>query len=260
MTDEPADLVEKWLTSAKPTYPVAILKNADAIESFLNVKGFPSAGVVDPQGTVRFAGWSGDSEKALGNALAEAKKAPLWPKSLAKVTKLIQENQAAAYAEVKKLLEGGKLAPEDAKVAESFRAHLEGQAASALADGRKSLEDGFVARAHARAKPYASGFPASADCAKLIQELEALPDFKKEMAGGAEFAAVGELLDEDEYTEAFEKYKSIGKKYAGTKIGENALKDAKRLISDGLPGFQPTCEECRNKRRACDRHKEDVKL
>jgi hypothetical protein len=263
VTDEPAELVAKWIARAKPTYPVAILKNADKIEEFLGVQGFPSAGVVGPDGLVTFAGLSWNADNALDKAHDKAKKTPLWPKSLGKVAKLASENGPAAYAEIKKLIAAAQLPAPDQKVAESFRDYLEARAAAALAEARAEQKDGFIARASARLTPIANAdppFPATGECAQLLKELQALPEYKKEVAGGAEYDAVEELLEKGKFLEAIEKYKAIGKKYAGTHIAENAMKDARHMFSDGLAGYEPACPDCQKKRRACDRHEKEVKL
>jgi hypothetical protein len=94
----------------------------------------------------------------------------------------------------------------------------------------------------------------------LLKELQASPDFKKEVAGGEAYLAAELLEKEKEYLEAFEAFKGVSKKFAGTKIGENARNKAERLRDDGLPGFEPSCEGCYTSRRACSRHRRDVKL
>ena len=266
MTDESPDLVRKWLASAKPEYPVAILKaeSASQIEGFLQLQGFPTAAVIDPNGLVSFAGISWDSEKALESAQAGPTKSPLWPKALAKVNGLLGKDQPQkAYAELVKLLDAKTLSADDQKTAEGFRGYLEGQAGQALTESRSDQKNGYVARAATRLEPYASAsppFPASAECATLLKELQALPDFKKEVSGGGEYDAVDELLGKHKYLEAIQKYAAIGKKYAGTRIGENAIKTAKQMVADGMAGFQHTCMECRKKSRACEKHEKEVKL
>lgn len=266
MTDESPDLVRKWLASAKPEYPVAILKpeSAKQLEGFVNLQGFPTAAIIDPNGLVSFAGFSFDSGKALENAQAEATKSPLWPKSLAKVNGLLgKEEPQKAYAELVKLIDAKTLSADDQRIAEGFRAYLEGQASQALTESRAYQKDGFIALASTRLEPYANAsppFPASAECATLLKELQALPDFKKELSGGAEYDAVEELLGKHKYLEAIQKYAAIGKKYAGTRIGENATKIAKQMVADGMAGFQATCMECKKKSRACEKHEKEVKL
>ncbi len=36
--------------------------------------------------------------------------------------------------------------------------------------------------------------------------------------------------------------------------------EAKRINDAGLPGYKPTCGDCRKQKRACARHAETVKL
>ena len=112
-------------------------------------------------------------------------------------------------------------------------------------------------------QPYSSAappFPTTADSLALVKELEALPDFKKEVAGGELFLEAETLEGDGEYLEAFETYKSAAKKFAGTKIAANAKAAAEKLRTEGKPGFESACDDCRKERRACAKHKEDVKL
>ena len=264
MTDESPELVAKWVARAKPSYPVAILKNAEQFEDFLNVKGFPTCAVIDPQGLVAYAGFSGMEEGPLGDALDQAKKAPLWPKSLAKVTKLMQSADASkAYGELKKLVDGGKLTEQDQPFVNRFLAYLEGGAQDDLTEARALHERGHLLKAVKKLELFANAqppFPSSKEGAELLKEIQGAPDFKKEAAGGEEFAQGETLEDEGEFLEAFEVYKGIAKKFSGTKIAENARKRAEELRSEGKPGFESSCNGCRKAGRACDKHKKDVKL
>jgi len=261
VTDEPADLVNEWIAMAKPKYPIATLRGG--LESFLQVKGFPTCAVIDPEGIVRYAGYTGMEEGALGDALGATKKQPLWPKSLSKAVKLMGGDPAKAYAELKKMQAAGDLAEEDLPRLQDFVAYLEGRAADALTKARGEREKGFFFRALDAVEAYAGAeppFPATADCAKLREELQALPDIKKELAGGEAYEKALVLEKDKDYLEAFNAYKSAAKKYAGTKIGENARARAEEIRTDGLPGYVSACDSCRSGKRACEKHKEDVKL
>ncbi len=251
----------EWIAKAKPTYPIAITRGA--FEKQIDVPHFPYCAVIGPDGNIAYAGNSGMEEGALGDSLASAKKAPLWPKSLAKVTKLMMGDPIKAYGELKKLGEGGKVGESDKPYVDSFVAYLEEQAKAALADARSLHGSGHVFKAVRKIEAYSTAqppFPISADGAALMKELQALPDYKKELAGGEAYATAEQLEKDNEFLDAFEGFKSVSKKFAGTKIGENAKAQAERLRTEGMPGYEPACESCGQARRACDKHKKDVKL
>lgn len=245
----------------KPTYPIAI--TGGAFERQINVPHFPFSAVIGPDGSIAYAGNTGGGEKILDEALARSKKEPLWPKSLAKIAKLMRGDPLKAYAELRKLVDGGKVAEADKPYTDTFVAYLEDQARAALDDARAQKENGHVLKAvraierYARAVP---AFPSTAESADLLKELQAAPDFKKELAGGEAYLEGEQLEKEKEYLDAFDAYKSVAKKFAGTRIGENARAQAERIRSDGLPGFAKACEDCYRGKRACGKHKVDVKL
>ena len=69
-----------------------------------------------------------------------------------------------------------------------------------------------------------------------------------------------ELEGEGEFTKAFEQYKTVVKTCADAKIVVPARAAAERLIKDGMPGFKKACNSCRSAKRACAKHKEEMKL
>ena len=261
MTDESPEIVSEWLAKAKPSYPIAITKGG--FESFIKVPYFPYCAVVGPDGNIAYAGDSGMEESALDGALAKSKKDGLWPKSLGKVTKSMLGDPIKAYGDLKKLIEGGKLTPEEKPFIDGFVAYLENGAKSALTEAKSFQEKGQVLKAVRKIEGYSAAvppFPSSADSATLLKELQALPEFKKEVAGGEAYLAAEKLEKDYEYLDAFEGYKAITKKFAGTKIADNARADAERIRTSGMAGYEPDCENCHAAKRACEKHKKDVKL
>jgi len=261
VTDETPDVVQAWLTKAKPTYPIAIA--GGAFEQFIKVPHFPYSAVIGPDGNISYAGDSGGGEGCIETGLGKSKKEALWPKSLSKVTKLMMGDPVKAYGELKKLVADPKLVPQDKAQVDKFVAFLEGQAQSSLTDARTLSEKGQILKAVRKIEAYSLAqpqFPSSADSTTLLKELQALPDFKKEVAGGEAYLAAEQLEKNSEYLDAFEGFKSVSKKFVGTKIADNAKVQAERIKNDGLPGMEPDCESCAKARRACDKHKKDVKL
>jgi len=226
------------------------------------VKGFPTKGVIAPDGTLVYAGYS--AESALSDAMADASKSPLWPKKVNKVAELASGGQKGkAYAELRGLLGKGGLADDEQKAADKLLAWLEGEAQDALDNARKSYAEGHVYEAVLATRPYAAAkppFPVTEDAASFLAELEALPSFKGEMKGGELFAEGKDLELSREYLDAFDAYKKIVKKYGDAKIAEVAREAAEDLMARGMPGYEKACPSCMDHKRACDKHLEAVRL
>jgi triphosphoribosyl-dephospho-CoA synthetase len=103
-------------------------------------------------------------------------------------------------------------------------------------------------------------FPATEDCRAFLKELEALPRYGDEMKGGELHREARAHSDGMEYSDAIEVYKTILKKYEGTKIAAVAQEEAKDLISKGMVGYKKVCPECQKANRACARHHEEADL
>jgi len=261
VTDESPEIVQAWLARAKPKYPIAITKGA--FENQIKVPHFPYSAVIGPDGMIAYAGESGGGEGCINTGLAKSKKESLWPKSLSKVTKVMMGDPIKAYGELKKMLAEGKVVAQDKPHVDNFVAFLESQAQSNLAEARAFSEKGLVLKAVRKIEAYSLAqpqFPSSVDSTTLLKELQALPDFKKEVAGGEAYLAAEQLEKDKEYLDAFEGFKSVSKKFAGTKVADNARAQAERIKSEGLPGSEPDCENCYRAKRACEKHRKDVKL
>jgi len=164
---------------------------------------------------------------------------------------------------VLKLITSGKLADGDLVIAQGFQSYLEGMASRALASAQGQAEDGFLFNAVQTAAPFADAkppFPASAECAALLTELAASEGYKKELKGGEKYAGALALLDEGDHAGAFKAFKGVMKKYKGTSIAEHALSRAREIRDGGMIGYRSSCTICRDRRKACAKHEEKVKL
>src|SRR6185295_4723225 len=121
-------------------YPIAITRGA--FQKQIAVPHYPYCAVLGPDGSIAYSGDTGMEGAALDGALSSSKKAPLWPKSLAKVTSLMMGDPVKAYGELKKLNEAGKVVEADKPYVERFVAFLEGQAKSALTDAQDLSKKG----------------------------------------------------------------------------------------------------------------------
>lgn len=262
VTDESPALVDAWVAKNKPSYPVVILKSGK-FESFLGVQFFPTGAVIAPDGKLLYSGSAGMVSGPLGDAMSKAEKGSAFPKCLAKASKYMRENQLAeSYAEVLELLEG-TLDDADRPFVERFKTYLKAQASDALSDGKALVEAGYVYEALNRVEDFAEAepaFPATPDCRALVTSLRELPEFKDEMKGGEKLLEARQHEDAGEYEDAVKVYKAVYKKYDGTRIAANAREAARDLVDRGMPGYRASCQDCRQGRRACDKHHEDVKL
>ncbi|HED64741.1 MAG TPA: hypothetical protein ENJ09_04210 [Planctomycetes bacterium] len=265
MTDEPPSLVDAWVAKNHPTYPIVCLKNG-AFEKFLGVRFFPTGAVIRPDGTLAFAGSLGKINGPLKAAMADAEKRPLFPKALAKARAKMRDGHFAdAYGRVRALLEADKLAGDDRAFAEGLRTYLEDLAKTALDDSQQLAKAGKIYAAVRNVAGFENAnppFPVSESIQSMLDELSQLPNYKKELAGGEKFAEAEALEAEAEYADAFKAYRTIWKKYAGTRIGELAHERAADIQGKGQPGWNANCDVCRRSRTrsACPKHAKKVKL
>jgi hypothetical protein len=266
VTDEEPSIVDPWVKRVKPGYPMAILKR-ETLESVLKVDAFPCEAVIDTEGKIAYSDGYGrkGSGGALSAAMKKATKGPLWPKKLAKVSDLIATGQLdKSYAELKKAQAGAdEFTPEEKAAFDKLQAFLEGAAAEAHTEGRALLDAGYVLNARTRIEPFAKAeppFPATADCVKLLAELEAVPEYKAELKAGEKYLEAQELERAGEYLDAFKAYKAIVNGFEATKMAGIARTEAEQLITEGKPGYDRNCQDCRAAKRACADHAEKVKL
>jgi hypothetical protein len=260
VTDEKTELVDAFVAKRKPTYPIVILKT-DALEKALKVPHFPFNGVIDPTGTLSYAGDS--PQGALGDAMKVAKPGPIWPKKLLPAAQALRaQDLDGAWAQLELVAKDAALDARDTAVLGRFRAFVERSVADQLDAAKKSADAGFVYDAVQVLTPLAAAkaLPARADAEQRLADLRALPKFDLELKGGEAFVAAAKLESSGEFSDAFDAFKGLSKKYAAAKIGPLAFARAKSLVDRGLPGYKSTCPKCQAARKACAKHAEDVKL
>jgi hypothetical protein len=263
VTDEEVSLVDGWFAKVGPKYPIAVLKDG-AFEDALNVAFFPTAAVISPDGKLVFSGSASDAHGYLSDALGDAKKGSVYPKPLVKAMKAYREGDSGkAYSEVCKAIEDTGLSEAERGFVERTKAFFETAAADALTGAKELLEEGWIWKAHKRVEPVANAsppYPCAEEAAALLKSLQETPSFEDEMRGGELYSDASAVERENDFTKAAKLYKALHKKYEQTRIGAHALDRAKEIVEKGLPGFREQCENCVDARRACAKHKEDVKL
>jgi len=266
VTDEELSIVDPWIKRAKPGYPIVAVKGGE-FDAALKVDAFPCQAVIDTEGKIAYSDGFGraSAEGPLSAAMAKATKGSIWPKKFASTADLIGTGALdKSYAEFKKQLGGAAdFTPEEKSAATKLQTFLEGSAVEAQNDAKNLFSGGRIYDAHKRLEMFAKAappFPATPDCAKLMVEVEAAPDYKNEMKAGEQFLAAQELERAQAYSDAFKAYKAIIKSLATTKMADFAKKRAEDLMSRGMLGYEPACEKCMEAKKACEKHAEKGKL
>ena len=263
VTDESVELVDKWVKENEPGYPIVILADS-SVEDALGVAYFPTAAVIDPEGKIIFAGSAGEYSSPLKKAMGDAEKGSVIPKVFSKFNKYLKAgNTGKAYDTVMGMLESGKLEGSELSWGRKLQTWLEGEAATALNEGKAKLEAGWVYLARKEVEGLDDskvGYPNLAEVNAFIEQLEALENFKDEMKAGELYEDVKAELSEWEFGKAVKSYKQIYTKYSKTRIAAHARAAAEEIVNQGLPGIKKSCDNCRRKRQACSKHEESVKL
>lgn len=259
MTDEAEDLVDKWVASKKKTgYPIAILDGQ--LEEMLGVPHFPFNGVIGPDGKIAYAGDS--PESTLKKALKEARPGSMWPKALAGVAQLLRSGKIGeAWVELQANKAG--LSDQEKAVHERFSTYVTTISGAAVTQAQELVKADKIYAAFQKVEAIANAkpeLPATPDAVKLVAELKALPTFDLEMKGGEMFAAALAKEEARDYAAAVNAYRDVLKKCEGAKIAAVARKQAENLINKGMPGFEPSCEKCKNQKKACPKHAKEMKL
>jgi hypothetical protein len=252
------DVVDKWYASKKKTgYPIVILDGQ--LEKVLGVPHFPFTGVIDPDGNLSYAGDS--PEGAIKKGMKNAKPGSMWPKKLASAATLLRNGKLGeAWAE----LQGMKgLDDREKTVHDKFTTYISEASADTVKTAQDLLKKDMVYAAMQKVEGVANAkpeLPATPDAVKLVGEIKAVPNFDNEMKGGELYADALEKESQEAYLEAVNLLKSVIKKAEGTKIADVAQKRAQDLISKGMPGYEPTCDKCVKRKKACEKHAKPVKL
>lgn len=226
VTDEPPELVDEFVKTYEPSYPIVITKDR-TLEQHLGVKGFPTAAVVEPSGKITWKDHFGYDD-ALDTAHKSADKVPLVPKTFAKVHKeIMAQDLPGAYGELVKVLDKGRLDESDQAFGDRARAWLEGEASSALARGTALVEDGWVWRAVNMVEPFTKGktpFPNQQELETFIETEQARKGFKDEMKAGEMYAEANALArSKRTVKDGIELFDKLVKKYDDTAIAAHAL-------------------------------------
>lgn len=227
VTNESPVLVEAWIERHGAEFPIVCTSNTE-FEAALWVRSFPTIGIVDPMGTLTFAGDHQTFGSPLKEALKKSEAQPYYPKKLAKVVGLFREGKRTqAFVELGKLLDKGKLKAEDQARAEALALWFEKEAAGGLERARAHVEGGNVEMALREAEPLAESkrpFAVSPEAAALVEAIRADENFKRALKASKAFNEARILEGSSESIDrAIKAYVKIGKDFEGLPIATLAL-------------------------------------
>ncbi len=226
VTDEPAEVVDQFVATYQPTYPIVITKD-NSFERHLGVKSFPTAAVIDTKGDISWLGHFG-FEGAVKNAQKGADRSPLWPEPFAKAEKKLNDHDmAGAYAEVSKTIEKKPLDDEEAAFGARAKTWLESEASTAFTRAKALVAAGSVYMAMTKLEPYVDGdapFPEHQEMVTFLEEQRSRDGFKDEMKAGGMLVEANDLArNKRTVKDAIEMFEEIVRTYAGTAVADVAL-------------------------------------
>lgn len=217
---------EAWISELGVQYPYAYFGDGKLSEA-TGHKGYPHAALVDPKGTIVWAGHpSSLSNGTVESALKGASKyiSYGWPKEFQKVAKAVNEGDfGAAIAEATKLAAAGTERGEEVKAA------VVGMLDVCIADMNAAMEGGDFYAANEIAERLSGklkGLDQDQAVAAVLERLKKDKDVKTILKGQTALQKVmqGELRKDKQVEAAMAKAEKIAKKYPGT-IVERQAKD-----------------------------------
>ena len=234
ITDEPRDLVDKYVEETGSTHPV-IIESSDSATSW-GISGFPSSFVVGPDGKIAYSGHpSGVTEELIEGLLKDVQLFPDVPKSLAGVVKKLEKSDmAGAMKLLDKFLAAEGKPEEEVASANELKEWIDWRSTSAM-DGAKAAYD--KGDFYAASKNYTDvaatfkGLEVGAEAKAALDELLKDKDRKREVSAGGKLASAKVKARDLSKKKKIKLFESIAKKYDGTRAGEEARKLAIRAAN-----------------------------
>ena len=259
VTNEPEKLVSKYVADNKVEYPIFI-ETSYKSSNALKVSGYPSAFLVDPKGTVVWAGHPSDlTDSEIEKALKGAKPPGIkLPAALKALEPLMTKKDFGKAWEAAKAMLAGSLDADAKTAAEELVAGIESDAKALVESSSKHIEakEYFEAQSELDqlGKQYA-GVPGTESAAGKLQELQANAEIRKAIKAGEQLAKAGELESSSDFDKAYAGYKAVVSGYAGTQPATAAAARMQDLEQKGMLGFDKKCNACNEQKHACPKHK-----
>ena len=238
ITNESRSAVDEFVTKTSAKHGI-VIESGDSAGAF-DVKGYPSAFMIGPDGRILWSGHPGNADETLmERAIALVRIPPALPKALASITPSIEkEKWADARAKTQKLIDGGTLtADEDKDAASKLVTWIDWLAQGGVDGAKAEGEKGRWYEAAALLEGVKRDFKG------LPQALEADTQLKAISADKAkkdDVTSYGKLLkakatqrDKDlKPKEALPLFKPIASKFENTRAGKAAAEIVRQLEVD----------------------------
>lgn len=254
VTNEPKSLIEKFATEKGIKYALAL--DGAAMASY-GIRGIPDSVLVNPDGKVAWTGHPASVNDAiLEAAVKTATFIPPLPGSQEKLNALLRARKfGKAYAEIGAAVKGGKL--EESEAAATLSA-IEARMKDLLEAGEKARgeEDYFTAGAKLNdlKATYAGTDPAK-KAADLLKEIEKDAKAREQVRAADTLEKLEKALEARAFVDAYKGYKSLAKKFPGTKIEALAKEKIEAIEKDDLLRYKPTCPACKKEGKTCKQHR-----
>lgn|GEM_PF-6024739 len=238
ITNESRSAVDEFVTKTSAKHGI-VIESGDSAEAF-EVKSYPSAFLIGPDGRILWSGHPGRADEALmARAISLVRVAPELPSALASITpSLEKEKWAEARAKTQKLIDGGTLTTdEDKEAAAKLVTWIDWLAQSgvdsAKAEGAKGRWYEAVALLEGVKRDF-KGLPQALEADTQLKAISADKAKKDDVTSyGKLLKAKATQREKDmKPKEALPLFKSIASKYVDTRAGKAAAEIAKQLEID----------------------------
>ena len=246
--------MESFISEKGIKYPIAL--DGKAISAY-GVSGIPDAVLVGADGKVIWTGHpSGLKETQIEASLQNVTFIPPLPANLAKFNALLRAKKfGKAYLDLKKAV-GEKKAPQ--AEAGATIAALETRMKSLLAEGEKARGEGdfyTVGKNLNQLKAQFAGTEESRKAADILKEVEKDQKARDQLKAVETLEKLERAMESRAFGEAYKGYKSLAKKFPGTKIEKIGSEHIATIEKQKLLSYRPTCPACKKDGRTCAQHR-----
>jgi hypothetical protein len=254
VTNDVKDAMEKFISDKGIKYPIAL--DGSAAGTY-GVNGIPDAVLVGSDGKVV---WAGDPRGLPESQIEESLKGvtfiPPLPASLTRINLLLRSKKfGKAYLDLKKALQDKKAKEEETA---STLSALEGRMKGLLSDGEKARSEGdfyTVARSLNDLKSLFAGTADAKKAAEILKEVEKDQKARDQMKAAETFDKLERAMEAKAFIDAYKGYKSLAKKFSGTRIEKVANDKIAVIEREKLLNYRPGCAACRKDGKTCKEHR-----
>lgn len=254
VTNEPKGAIEKFAAERGIKYALAL--DGSAMRAY-GIRGIPDSVLVGPDGTVSWKGHpSSLKESVIEAAVATATFIPPLPESQAKLNGLLRARKfGKAYAEIGAAVKAGKV--EESEASPTLSA-LEARMKGLLEEAEKARgeEDWFTAGARLKElKTLFAGTKESKKAAGILKEIEKDAEAREQIRAADTVERLERGFEARAFVDVYKGYKSLAKKFPGTKIESLAKTKIEEMERDDLLRYKPSCPECKKEGKTCKQHR-----